>query len=273
MKLLILILLILNIASAKVVARIDREQITSAEVQQAFNAYWREILHLPIARSTQRDLQEFLVEYVRSKIIQMEAKRMGISVSPQEFEEYVERHIGSKRLSDVAKELITTEILSQKIINRIARDLDVKDGQITAYYYLNLRDFKLPAQVLLERYTTSSLDTANEVYYSLSRGQPVRSVEVRVGQPMWYSIQTLPEIVRRQLYPYEVGKTTRPIEVGGSYVIFRIANRRGSGIMPLEEAKPIVREKLLREKRQEVFQRWFQEVSKRYSVEFYFGQL
>ena len=130
MKLLILILLILNIASAKVVARIDREQITSTELQQAFNAYWREILHLPIARATRRDLQEFLVEYVRSKIIQMEAKRMGISVSPQEFEEYVERHIGSKRLSDVAKELITTEILSQKIINRIAKYNDVKYVQI-----------------------------------------------------------------------------------------------------------------------------------------------
>ncbi len=266
-------LLIFNIASAKVVARIDKEQITFAEVQQAFNAYWREILHLPIARATSRDLQEFLVEYVRSKIIQMEAKRMGIAVSPGEFEEYVEKHIGSKRLSDVAKELIITEILSQKIINKIAGDLDLKEGQITAYYYLNLRDFKLPAQVLLERYTTDSLDVANDAYYSLSKGQAVKTEDVRVGQPMWYSIQTLPEIVRRQLYPYGVGKTTRPIEVGGSYVIFRVADRRGSGIMPLEEAKPIVREKLLREKRQEVFQKWFQEVSKRYSVEFYFGQL
>ncbi len=274
MKLLILVIFILNIAFAKVVARIDKEQITSTEVQQAFNAYWREILHLPIARATRRDLQEFLVEYVRSKIIQMEAKRMGISVSPQEFEEYVERHVGSKRLSEVASELITTEILSQKIINRVAGALDIKEGQITAYYYLNLRDFKLPAQVLLERYTADSLDAANEAYYSLSRGQAVKDGSgVRAGQPMWYSIQTLPEIVRRQLYPYDTGKTTRPIEVGGSYVIFRVADRRGSGIMPLEEAKPIVREKLLRERRKEVFQKWFQEVSKRYSVEFYFGQL
>lgn len=273
MKLILLILLFLNLASARVVARIDKEQITLSEVRQAFTAYWREILHLPIARATPRDLQEFIVEYVRSKIIHMEARRMGISVTPREFEEYVEKHVGSKRLSDVAKDLITTEILSQRIMSRIAGDLEVKDGQITAYYYLNLRDFKLPAQVLLERYTSDSLDTANEVYYSLSRGLPLRESNVRTGQPMWYSIQTLPEVVRRQLYPYEVGKTTRPIEVGGLYVIFRVADRRGSGIMPLEEARPIVREKLLREKRQEVFQRWFQEASKRYSVEFYFGQL
>lgn len=272
MKLFLILLLAINLTFAKVVARIDREQISLNEVRQAFNAYWREILHLPIARATHRDLQEFIVEYVRSRIIQMEARRMGISVTQKEFEEYVERHIGSKRLSDVAKELVTTEILSQKIIGRIAGELEIREGQITAYYYLNMRDFKLPAQVLLERYTTENLDTANEVYYTLSRGQTLREGGVRTGQPMWYSIQTLPEIVRRQLYPYEVGRTTKPIEVGGGYVIFRVADRKGSGIMPLEEAKPIVREKLLREKRQEVFQKWFQEVSKKYSVEFYFGQ-
>ncbi len=152
--------------------------------------------------------------------------------------------------------------------------MDIKDGQITAYYYLNLREFKLPAQVLLERYSVDNLDRANELYYNLANGITVKEDrEIKKGQPMWYSIQTLPEIVRRQLYPYDVGKTTKPIEVGGVYVIFRVAEKRGSGIMPLEEAKPIVREKLLREKRQEVFQRWFQEALKRYSVEFYFGQL
>jgi len=214
------------------------------------------------------------VEYVRSKIIMMEAKRMGLSVSNAEFEDYVEKHVGSKRLSSIAKEFLYTEILTQKIIDRIAGNMDIKDGQITAYYYLNLREFKLPAQVLLERYSVDSLDKANELYYNLTNGIPVREDrDIKKGQSMWYSIQTLPEIVRRQLYPYEVGKTTKPIEVGGVYVIFRVAEKRGSGIMPLEEAKPIVREKLLREKRQEVFQRWFQEALKRYSVEFYFGQL
>lgn len=270
----LILLFLISFSFAKVVARIDKEVITSEEVREAFGAYWREILHLPIARATSRDLQEFLVEYVRSKIIMMEAKRMGLSVSNAEFEDYVEKHVGSKRLSNIAKEFLYTEILTQKIIDRIAGNMDIKDGQITAYYYLNLREFKLPAQVLLERYSVDNLDRANELYYNLANGITVKEDrEIKKGQPMWYSIQTLPEIVRRQLYPYDVGKTTKPIEVGGVYVIFRVAEKRGSGIMPLEEAKPIVREKLLREKRQEVFQRWFQEALKRYSVEFYFGQL
>ncbi|MCS7197010.1 MAG: peptidyl-prolyl cis-trans isomerase [Aquificaceae bacterium] len=274
MRLLLLIFFLLSASSARVVARVDKETISQEELRQAFSAYWREILHLPIARATSRDLQEFLVEYVRSRIIQIEAKRMGISLSNAELEAYLEKNVGSKRLSGVAKELLVTEVLTQKIMDRLSKDVEVKEGQITAYYYLNLRDFKLPAQVLLERYSVEDLDKANEVYYNLSRSGTIKEEEqVKMGQPMWYSIQTLPEIVKRQLHPYEVGKTAKPIEVGGAYVIFRVADRRGSGIIPLEEAKPIVREKLLRERRQEVFQKWFQEVSKRYSVEFYFGRL
>ncbi len=271
MRFLILLFLLLSLSFARVAARVGNENISLEELRTAFNAYWREILHLPIARATSRDLQEFLVEYVRSKIIQAEARRMGISISQKEFEDYIERHIGSKRLSHVAQELVKTEMLTQKITDRLSSGLELKEEQITAYYYLNLRDFKLPAQVLLERYSVDSLDLANEVYFQLSRGMPLsEKVGVKEGQPMWYSIQTLPEVVKRQLYPYEKGKVSKPIEVGEGYLILRVADKRGSGIMPLEEAKPIVREKLLREKREEVFRKWFQEVSKRYSVEFYF---
>lgn len=270
---LFLIFVLLSLSYGKVVAKIDGETISSEELRQAFNAYWREILHLPIARATPRDLQEFLVEYVRSKIIQKEAKRMGISVPQRELEDYIEKNIGSKKLSPVARDLILAEVMSQKIADRIARGVEVKDEQITAYYYLNLRDFKLPAQVLLERYLLGELEKANELYYQLSRGIPLKEEGVRAGQPMWYSIQTLPEVVKRQLHPYDIGMVTRPIQVGESYVIFRVVDRRGSGIMSLEDAKPLVREKLLREKRQEAFKTWFQEVSKRYSLEFYFGQL
>ncbi|MDW8433228.1 MAG: peptidylprolyl isomerase [Aquificaceae bacterium] len=274
MRFLLIVLILLNFASAKVVARIDKEVITLDEFKRAFSAYWREVLHLPIASATSRDLQEFLVEYVRSKIIQTEAKNMGLSVSTSELEAYLERNVGNKKLSNVARELVVSEVLTQKIVDRIAKDLEIKEGQIIAYYYLNLRDFKLPAQVLLERYSVGNIDTANEVYYNLSKGLEVKEYkDVKIGQPMWYSIQTLPEIVKKQLHPYQVGKTTKPVAVGDAFIIFRVVDKRGSGMMPLEEAKSMVKEKLLREKRQEVFQKWFQDVSKKYSVEFYFQQL
>lgn len=275
-RVLLFLLTFLSLSYASTVARINDERITKEEVMQAFNAYWREILHLPINITTKKDLQEFLVDYVRNRIIQEEAKKMGIRVTEGELEEYVSRNIGSTSLSSVVKNFVKVEVLVNKIVDNVAKDLSITDKEITAYYYLNLRDFKLPSQVLVDRFVAYDLDTANEVYYRLSNGKDNLQglKDVKTGTPMWYSVQTLPDVVKQQLYPYEVGKVSRPISVpGGGYMILKVKDKSGGGILPLEEAKPLVREKLMKEKRQEVFKQWFQKVSKDYRVEFYFGQL
>ena len=269
MRWLLILTLFATLSYAQVVAKINGETINKEELLSAFNAYWREIIHLPIAQATKKDLQDFLVEYIRAKIIEQEAKKMGLQVSSRELNEYITRTVGSVSLSPTVRELAKTELLTNKIVDTVAKGVSVSDKEITAYYYLNLRDFKLPSQVLVERYLAEDLDKANEVYYQLTRGLGVP----QKGQPMWYSIQTLPEVVKSQLYPYDIGKVSKPINTGSGYLILRIIDRRGGGILPLEEAKPLVREKLLREKRQEVFRRWFQEVLQNYRVEFYFSQL
>lgn len=260
---------------ASIVAKINQKAITKEELIDAFNAYWREIIHMPITHATKRDMQEFLVEYVRSQIIQQEAKKMGINVKESELRDYISKNIGSNSISETVKNFVKTELLTNKIVNTIARNIEVSDREVIAYYYLNLRDFKLPAQVLVMRILADDLDTANEAYYRLLTGSG--SLEgmnsIKEGKPMWYSIQTLPEIVKEQLYPYDVGKVSKPIDTGSGYLILKIIDRRGGGILPLEEAKSLVREKLLKEKRQEVFKEWFQKVLKEYRVEFFFWQL
>lgn len=273
-KVFFILLVVLSLSYGSVVAKVNSRVITKEELVNAFSAYWREMIHLPIAQATKKDMKEFLIEYVRSQIIQQEAKKMGISVKESELREYIHKNIGSEKLSEAVKELVKTELITNKIIDRIAKDIKVNDKQVIAYYYLNLRDFKLPAQVLVKRFLVDDLDMANELYYHLSAGKSAENLKsVKEGEPMWYSIQTLPEIVKEQLYPYNVGKVSKPIDTGSGYLILKIVDKRGSGIMPLESAKPLVRKRLLKEKRQEVFKEWFQRVSKDYRVEFFFSQL
>lgn len=251
------------------------EAIRRDELYQYFNSYWREILHLPIARATKEDVQNFLVELVRSKVIRQEAKRMGISLRNAEVEGYIQKNIGSKNLSPIALYFIETEILVNKIAERLYRGSEITENQVVAYYYLNLRDFKMPAQVRLERFVADSLDSANELYYRLSRGiefwEDIKGI--KKGEAMWYSIQALPDVLRAQLSPYEVGKVSKPIYTEAGYVVFRVVGRRKEGILPLEEAKPMVRAKLIREKRQEVLKEWLEKTLRNYRVEFYFSQL
>jgi len=275
MLVLFILLAFFGFSSASVVARVGSETIKRDELYEYFNSYWREILHLPIARATKEDVQSFLVELVRSKVIRQEAKRMGISLRDAEVEDYIQKNIGSKNLSSVALYLIKTELLVDKIAERLHRGSEITENQVVAYYYLNLRDFKMPAQVRLERFVADSLESANEVYYRLSRGiefwEDIKGV--KKGEAMWYSIQALPDVLRAQLSPYEVGRVSKPIHTEAGYVVFRVVGRRKEGILSLEEAKPMVRAKLIREKRQEVLKEWLEKTLRNYRVEFYFSQL
>jgi hypothetical protein len=270
-----ILLAFFSFSSASVVARVGSEIIRKDELYEYFNFYWREILHLPIARATKEDVQNFLVELVRSKVIRQEAKKMGISLRDAEVEDYIQKNIGSKNLSPIALYFIRTELLVDKIAERLYRGSEITENQVIAYYYLNLRDFKMPAQVKLERFVADSLESANELYYRLSMGivlwEDIRGV--KKGEAMWYSMQALPDVLKAQLSPYEVGRVSKPIYTDAGYVVFRVVGRRNEGILPLEEAKPMVRAKLIREKRQEVLKEWLEKTLKNYRVEFYFSQL
>jgi parvulin-like peptidyl-prolyl isomerase len=275
MLVLFILLAFFGFSSASVVARVGSETIKKDELYEYFNSYWREILHLPIARATKEDVQNFLVELVRSKVIRQEAKRMGISLKDAEVKDYIQKNIGSKKLSSVALYLIKTELLVDKIAERLYKGSEITENQVIAYYYLNLRDFKMPAQVRLERFVADSLESANELYYRLSIGiEPWEDIKgVKKGEAVWYSIQALPDVLRAQLSPYEVGRVSKPIYTEAGYVVFRVVGRRNEGILSLEEAKPMVRAKLIREKRQEVLKEWLEKTLKNYRVEFYFSQL
>ncbi len=269
MAFLYVLLFFVNICYGQVVAKINREVITNDQFQSYFSTYWREIVHLPITQATKEDMRNFLLEYIRARIIEREAKSMNISVSESELQEYIDKTIGRRNLSPIVTYMVRSELLSQKIVDRIARNIVVNDEQIVAYYYLNLRDFKRPSQVLLQRIFTDDLDNANKVYSALINDRVPTDAIYREGVPMWYSIQTLPQVVRNQLHPYDIGKVSKPIDTGSGYLILRVINKRGSGIIPLDEAKPLVREKLLKEKRQEVFTQWFQRVLRNYQLELY----
>ncbi len=262
-------------SSGSVVARVGSETINREELYSYFDSYWREILHLPIARATKEDVQNFLVELVRSRVIRQEAKKMGISLKESEVQDYIQKNIGSKSLSSIALEFIKTELLVDKIAERLSSGFEVTENQLVAYYYLNLRDFKMPAQVRLERFVSDSLDTANELYYRLSKGinfwDDIKGV--RKGEAVWYSMQALPDVLKTQLGPYEMGSVSKPIQTEAGYVIFRLVGKRNEGILSLEEAKPIVRAKLIREKKQEVLKEWLEKTLKNYRVEFYFSRL
>ena len=255
----------------KIVAVFDGEKITLEQFNKTFEAYWKEILHLPIHRATREDKIDFLKWLIRSKIIKKEAEKMGIYVEEEELKDYIKRHIGKIKLSDPVKNMVKTEVLINKILERLTENIEINEGEIEAYYYLNLRDFKFPKQVLILRVLADTKEAAEEVYKRLKRGDDIYNIDgIKVGKPRWYSIQTLPSILRKRLYPYKIGEVSKPVALDNGYIIVKIIDKKKEGVLSLEEAKPQVIKKLRGYKREEAFRRWFSEVLKGYIIHLYF---
>ncbi len=269
MVFLLTLLILVSPGFPKAVAEINGRIITYEEFSEAFNAYWEEILHFSGRKPTFEDRKEFLLEYVKSMILREVAKDMGIEIDDEEVREFLKK-TGRRSASPVVLEFARTELIVKEISSLLLSGIVVTEGEIRAYYLLNRREFYMPDQVKLLRVIAESREKAERVYRLLKKGRvPEPEEGVIVGKERWFSIQALPKIVRRRIYPYRVGKVSRPIKLDTGYLILKVTDRREAGILPLEEVKDIVRKKLLQIKRQEVFKEWFREILKRYRVELY----
>ncbi len=276
MNLFIALFLVPLLAFPQVVARVNGEKIEKSQFEKVFNAYWDRVLHLSLAKPTKEDKRTFLLDYVRNLIILKEARRRGIEVSDKELRDFINKKIGKKIKDRELRRLIKAEILTEKLIDRLLKEdrIKVSEDELLAYYEFYKREFYYPTSVKMLRVFVEDRKKAQEVYRLLKEGKELESMEgVRVGQPLWFSISTLPRIVKRKMGSFKVGSVSRPIKVGEGYLILKVLDRREAGVIPFEKAKPLIKKKILKKKREEVFKEWFGRVLQNYDIKFYWENL
>jgi len=269
---LLLLFLTLSLSFAQMIARVDERVITLEEFNQAFETYWKEVVHINGRKATSRDRRKFLFEYIKGIIIEEVASDLGILVDDWEIKERLERW-GIRKPSKITLDMIRREILLEKLTERIAGGVTVSEGEIKAYYLLNKREFYYPDQIKLLRVIAEDKRKAKMAYELLRRGRLPDGEGILIGKERWYSIEALPKRIRRKLYPYRIGEVSKPINLETGYLVLKITDKRKAGFLPLSEVKERVRNKLLKEKKEEVMRRWFREILKRYDLVIYLEEL
>lgn len=263
------LLLFFSFSFAEVVAKVNGVEITKEELDRKFKTYWEEILHFSPGKPKEEDRIRFLMEYIKGIILEDVAGDMGIEVSEEEVQRRL-RIWGKRRPSELVRELVRREIIAEKLENRLTEDLRVSDEEVKAYYMLNKREFSYPNQIKLLRVVAYDKKKAYKVFKLLKGGNNVDPEEgIIVGKERWYSLQALPKVVKRKLYPYKVGKVSKPIKIEGGYLILKITSKRKAGYLPLSEVKDRVRDKILKLKKKEVLREWFRDILKGYDLELY----
>ncbi|NPA32192.1 MAG: hypothetical protein GXO04_01050 [Aquificae bacterium] len=275
MGLILALFLFAGVALGGAVAEVDGEKITKEEFTRLFNIFWKRVSHLSSAKPTKKVKKSFLVDYVSAIVILKEAKRMGITVSEGELRAYMRKYVGKVLEDKPLLKLVKAEILTNKIMEKLAEEesITVSEGELRAYYEFYKRDFYFPPSVKLVAVYTKNLKEAQEAIRVLRSGGLPEGEGVRVGRALWYSLSALPGVVRKHFSSLTKGAVSEPIRVDGGYVVFKVLDRRGGGIIPFERAREMIKKRIIDEKRKEVFKEWFSEALKRYNVRFYWENL
>lgn len=271
-KVLSLLLLMFSLSYAQVVAVLDGKSYTKEEIDSLFNQYWHTISYLAWGAPEGQE-KEFLISFIRNKIIEEEAKKMRIKVSPDELYSYMKIKIGKTDVPPIVKSFIKAEILIDKISQRLLKNYEPTENELLGYYYLKLRDFKLPEQVDLLRVVVDDPAYENEIINDLKEGKIPKGKHITVMQPMWYSIQSLPQSVKESFDSFEIGSVSKPIHIETGYLILKVVNHHPPGLIPFKEAIPIVKRYYMEDKKQEVFRKWLSSIIKKHYVKLYLSAL
>ena len=255
------------------VAQVGTHAITKEHFDKLFNSFRKYVAHINTNAPTEADKKRFLSELIKGIIVEEEARRLNIRVRPEEIARRLREWGITKGTSEV-RNFVKWEILTEKLTQEVGKYVYITYREIQVYYLLNRREFYLPARVKLLRVMVRTGAKAQEVRRQLVDGiVPDDSDYVKVGNERWYSVATLPRMVRKRLPSLKVGSVSEPIRFGNSYIIFKVVDKSGAGIVPFEEAYDMIKEKLLEEKKREEFRKWFREKLKLYRVRVYLDSL
>ncbi len=236
----------------------------------------------------QRAKRSLLDDLIRQKILKQEATQQQIAISESELEQeirkyksrYTEREfqeVLKKRKIDYGtwRELKRNTLLIDKWIKEyLFADLKVSDEEIKAYYDTHEIEFTRPEAVRVRQIVTDSREKAENIlkrvqewenFAKLARDLSI-APDRRQGGDLGY--------ISRGSFPKEFdicfdlkeGETSPIVQSSYGFHIFKVIEKKSQEKVSLAEVKPQIEEWLKEEKREEAFEKYYQELQKKYSI-------
>lgn len=195
-------------------------------------------------------LQIIADERMIDEQIQAAATMKGIS-----RDEFVANMIGSgysyEELRMFYKEYIQNELLTQKILSTNLKIVDEKE--LKKFYDTHQKDFTLPKEVVVIQYASN-----NDKLLAQAMNNPlmqIRGVEKREEKITLSNIN--PQIA--QLFAdTPKGEFTQILNNGGAVLAFYIKDKIGSTLMPYEQIKPMIMQKIVYARKDKILQEYFE---------------
>lgn len=255
------------------VAKVDGEKILQAELDDALREqYGTEVLETLIA----------------NKMVELEAKKLGVTVSEDsiqsEYEELMESYGGEEALQEALEANGLTEKSVKENIriyqltkNVIATGIDITDEEVAQYFDNNKESYGqqeevVASEILLEDETTAK-DVlkklkAGEDFSELAKAYSIDSATSENGGDIGtISRGQMDEALEEVVFSLEKNSISDIVQTSEGYHIIKVTDKVPAKEAVLEDVKADVYATILEERINEEYTSWLDEKQEEYKIE------
>lgn len=271
----------------KVVAVVNGKAILMEELQE-------EVARLGLTPGEDRKemlglKREMLNRMIERELILGEAERLGIKVSEEEIERRVRMLLSDYSQTELSKALEREEINFKKWKTKAREDLmidkliyieiyskvTVQDKEIEQYYGQHKEEFRQTKQVRALHIVVETEEEARRILRDLRTGkdfgQTARdkstSPEAKKGGDLgFFSKGQMPQEFDDVVFKLKKGEISDIVRTPYGFHIFRMIDKRPGGLESLSDVREKVETKLIMQKQNTAFNRWFEDVKRRSEI-------
>jgi len=274
-----------------VVAEVNDKKITKAEydskledIKKIMEQYYGEnVFESKDGKKTLKEIkQQLLDELIFNEICLQRAKEMGIEITQEELMEELnalEALYGGKdqfqvvleeqnMTQDKFKEELYSQLIIQKLKDEITQNVAVSEDEIKKYYEENRDEFKKPDEIRARHILVNSREEAEEILKKAKNGEDFAQLakkysqgpsKDRGGDLGYFTRGAMVPEFEETAFNMEVGEISDVVKTQFGYHIIKVEDKRTYSLPDFEEVKDYIKAKLLKDKKEELFQNKLEE--------------
>jgi peptidyl-prolyl cis-trans isomerase C len=260
-------------AKPHIVAEVNGTKITAADLIEEMKMDRNKFDPALIKDGSGYELfrKQALDKLIQKTIVLDEAKRVGIKVdSPNGANEDslakgIAEQLGVK--IEVWKKSQEERLIIQQLLHdEVTGKIPVKNAEIKSYYHKHIKDFKRPAQYKARQIVVNDHKQADKILAKLKSGEDFAELareyslspdKEQGGELGYFDARSYPKIFEVVCQKLKIGETSDVVSTEYGYQIFQLQDRRTAHMSSLEEATPLIKERIQETRSEGVLKDWF----------------
>lgn len=238
---------------------------------------------------------QLLDRMIDIEIMTQEANKRGIKVADKDVDAKLKQLMkqlnikDNKQLDDALKQSGLTKdqmkdqlrkgILIDKLGEQVTKGIKITDKEVEDYYNTHKSEFATKDQIHAAQILLQKEEDANKVLQQVQNGGDFAALAKQYnpdstkdtgGDLSWINKDSLDSVFAEAAWNLQPGQiSSQPIKTQFGYHIIKLIDKKLGAQRTFEEAKADAKEKLLKQKKAEAWQKWFNDIKKKADVKKY----